>query len=119
MSLFKKNKQPVEVIVSHSGRRESLKAENNFNKSIEEWNEVETSHLSKVEKILLEREIERRRKEVLLDKKKLFIEEMTKKDKEEYDSFTKRFEIGERINNRKRWELRKRDIAYRNKSILG
>ncbi|MDE5553077.1 MAG: hypothetical protein K2I67_00835 [Malacoplasma sp.] len=117
MSLFKKNK-PVERVI-HSGRRESLKAENNFNMSIEEWNQMETSHLSKVEKMLLEREIERRRKEALVDKKKIFIEEMAKKDKEEFEGFTKRSEIGERINNRKRWELRKRDIAFRNRSILG
>ena len=87
--------------------------------SIEEWNQMEVSHLSKVEKMLLEREIERRRKEALVDKKKIFIEEMVKKDKEEFEGFAKRSEIGERINNRKRWELRKRDIAFRNRSILG
>lgn len=119
MSLFKKNKQPTDATIMYSSRRESLQAENNFNKSLEEWNEIETSHLTKVEKILLEREIERRRKEVLLDKKKLFIEEMAKKDQEEFDGFTRRAEIGKKINNRKRWELRKRDIAFRNRSILG
>lgn len=118
MSFLKKNNKKEEVIV-YSGRRESLRAENNLNKSLEEWEAIKSNHLTKIEKILLEKEIEKRRKEALLDKKKIFIEEMAKKDKEEYDGFTRRSEIGERINNRKRWELRKRDIAFRNRSILG
>lgn len=117
MELNKKNK--IILKKSHSNRRESIYWENKLNDSVNQWEEVKKEHEDKVEKQAFEQELRKREEEVKDKKQKIFEKTMQEREIVEEQSFATRSEIDEKIRNKKRYELKKRDVAFRNKSVLG
>lgn len=113
----KKNK--IILKKTFSNRRESIHWENKLNDSIDQWEEIKKDHEVKIEKQLLEEELRRREEEVKIEKKKIFNEIMAEKEMIEEETFKRREDIDQKIRDRKRYEMKKRDVAHRNKNPLG
>ncbi|MDE5545769.1 MAG: hypothetical protein K2I76_04080 [Malacoplasma sp.] len=114
----KSEKQPT-LKKTFSNRRESINWENSLNDSLEQWEDTKEIQKDKLEKQNFEFESKKREEEVKIKKQKIFIAEMKKESIAEEESLSKRFEIDEKIRTKKRKEMKKRDIAFRNKSIYG
>lgn len=116
--LFKKSNKKDEPKF-HSSRGESLTEENKINDSVTQFDEIKKIHENEVNSVLFEREIRIREKEAQIEKKQTFIQKTNEQLEKETSEFERRMELQEKVNSQKRQELKKRDIAYRNKSILG
>lgn len=113
----KKNK--IILRKTHSNRRESIHWENKLNDSISQWEDVVKEFEEKSEKKLYQEELRRREAEVKDEKEAIYLKTMKEHEQIEEISFAKRDEINEKIKNKKRLEMKKRDIIHRNKSALG
>lgn len=113
----KKNK--IILRKTFSNRRESIYWENKLNDSLDQWEEVKQNYENKIEKQMFEEELRRREEEVKAEKQKIFSEMMAEKEFVEEESFRRREDIDQRIRNKKRYEMKKRDVAHRNKNPLG
>lgn len=117
MEIGKKNK--IVLRKTHSNRRESIHWENKLNDSLNQWEEVKKDHEHKVEKHIYEEELKKRELEIKDQKQKIYLKTMKERSEQEQESFDRRNEIDEKIRNKKRLEMKKRDIIHRNKSVLG
>lgn len=117
--LFKKNNKKDEPVKLHSSRGESLSEENKINDSVTQFEEIKKIHENEVNAVLFEREVKLREKEAQIEKKQTFIQKTNEILEKETSEFERRMELQEKVNSKKRHELKKRDIAYRNRSILG
>ncbi|WP_164979347.1 hypothetical protein [Malacoplasma penetrans] len=111
----KLNKFPV-LKETFSNRQESIVWENNTNRSLQQWDETKESQKEKEMKNNLEIELRKREEQVKIEKQKVFLSEIKKESLKEEESFSKRAEIDEKIRNKKRKEIKKRDIEYRNRN---
>lgn len=116
--LFKKNNKKDDPKF-HSSRGESLSEENKINDSVTQFDEIKKIHENEVNVVLFEREIRLREKEAQMQKKQTFIQKTNENLEKETTEFERRMELQEKVNSKKRHDLKKRDIAYRNRSVLG
>ncbi|WP_412032177.1 hypothetical protein [Malacoplasma muris] len=119
MKVTKKEKKQSDLISSHSNRGESLQKEMKLQDSSSQWDEIKKIHENEVSSVILEQEILKREKEAEIEKKKIFIEMQEQKMTREEDEFNRVIDIENKIKNKKKREMKRRDIAFRNKSILG
>ena len=115
----KKSKNQPTLKKTFSNRRESINWENSLNDSLDQWEDTKDIQKVKLEKQSYEFESKKREEEVKVKKQKIFIAEMKKESMVEEESLSKRCEIDEKIRSKKRKEMKKRDIAFRNKSVYG
>lgn len=115
----KNNKKKSELLTSHSNRGESVHQEIKLEDSSNQWEELKQLHENSISTIQLEQEVLKREKEALVEKKKVFLEKQEQKSQREEYEFNRIMEIEQKIKAKKRREIKRRDIAFRNKSILG
>lgn len=118
-SIKDRKKDKVVLTKTFSNRRESINWENSTNDSINQWDEVKVIYSEKIHKENVENELKKREEKVKIEKQKIFISEIKKEKEKEEESLLKRIEIDERIRTKKRREIKKRDIAFRNRNIYG
>lgn len=119
MKQITKEKKQSELVSSHSNRGESLQKEMKLQDSTSQWEEIKKIHENEVSSVILEQEILKREKEAEIEKKKIFVEMQEQKMIRETDEFNRVIDIETKIKNKKKREIRRRDIAFRNRSILG
>lgn len=113
----KPNKKLPALKDTFSNRRESINWENNLNDSLQQWDETKESLKEKVIKQNLETQLAKREEQVKIEKQKVFLSELKKENLKEQESFSKRLEIDQKIRNKKRNEVKKRDISYKNRNF--
>lgn len=118
-SIKDRKKDKVVLTKTFSNRRESINWENSTNDSINQWDEVKVIYSEKIHKENVENELKKREEKVKIEKQKIFISEIKKEKEKEEESLLKRIEIDEKIRTKKRREIKKRDIAFRNRNIYG
>ncbi|MCF0218012.1 MAG: hypothetical protein HUJ42_03150 [Malacoplasma sp.] len=120
--MAKKAKQKKDLPVlkkTFSNRRESLVWENSLNDSLDQWDQTKINQQkqAEIENFLVLQQ--KRELEAKGQKQKMFEQKMQEELQAESDSLAKRVVVDEKIRNKKRKEIKKRDIAFRNKSIYG
>lgn len=119
MKFLKKDNKKDEKVIKHSNRGESLESEFKLEDSTKQWNDIKKLYEEQVNSIILEQEILKREKEAAIERKNIFNEMQEQKLFIEENECNRILEIKEKINNKKKREIKRRDIAFRNRNILG
>lgn len=114
---IKKNKLVLNKL--HSNRRESIYWENKLGQSLDGWEKVKQEQMKTLEKQQLEQDFKKRQEEVKLEKQKIYFLNKKEQEKKEFELFDKKAILDEKIKQKKRIEIKKRDLIYRNKNNLG
>lgn len=118
MNILKK-KKTVEDKFSINNRGESLTQEIKLNNFNDQWDEMKQIYSENISSVTLEKKLIEREKEAVIERKKVFDEVNKQKIIKENDEYNRIIEIENKIKNKKKREIKKRDIAFRNRSVLG
>lgn len=119
MKFLKKENKKEEKKIKHSNRGESLETEFKLEDSTKQWNDIKKLYEDQVNTIVLEQQILKREQEAAIERKTIFNEMKEQKFLIEENECNRILEIKEKINNKKKREIKRRDIAFRNRNILG
>lgn len=116
---LKKQKKPKLVLKSFSNVQESLKTENTVSDSVNQWEEVKTNLNEKLDQAVLDERLSRRMQELKKERRRIFLQNEAKLSEEKKLDLVKRRNITEQLKAERRNELKKREIALRENSLLG
>lgn len=117
MSVLKSTKTPV--VKQHESREESLQQEIKLDDIKDQWGEMKNIYTEGINTTVLEQQLLQRENEAIIERKKVFDEINAQKMIREANEYERILEMERKIKNKKKIEIKRRDIAFRNRSVLG